>query len=141
MKSWICTALLLGSGCGMFASSPAPAPTPPVESAAAVLALTADCNTGRGGSAREWNCTADALNDERRVGDAQAAYRRALGAFNIDDAQRAYALGGLAVTSAALGDCGEAESAIEELRFLAPRTPLARTAPPVCESLRRLSGP
>jgi hypothetical protein len=139
MKNWVCAAMVLGSGCGMFSSSPAP--TPPVEAPTAVLTLEASCNTGRGGSAREWNCTADALNDEGRVGDAQDAYRRALGAFNTDDPQRAYALGGLAVTSAALGDCGEAESAIEELRVLAPRTPLARTAPPVCESLRRLAGP
>lgn len=126
------------SACTLFSSPPEP---PSVETAPPVLTLTADCNTGRGGSAKEWNCTADVFNDTGRTRDAQGAYRRALGASSIDDRQRAYALGGLAVTSAILGDCAEAESAIEELRGLAPRTPLARTAPPVCESLRRLAGP
>ena len=138
MTKWIAIpALLLLSACANPFAEKAQAP-PPVS--APPVSLASECDLGGGGSAREWNCTADSLNDEGLVRAAQRAYRRSLGSMGADDRQRAYALGGLAVTSAQLGDCQEAESAVEELRSFAPRNPLARTSPPICESLRRLSG-
>lgn len=141
MRTWIAIAASLTlSACSLLpedvppGDDPAPA-TPPR------LRLAAGCNVQGGGSAREWNCTGDALNDSGRVQQAQRAYRRALGAHGLDDRQRAYALGGLAVTSADLGECAQAESAVEELRALSPNHLLSRLTPPICGKLQKLAGP
>jgi hypothetical protein len=114
-------------------SEPPPVSAPP-------LALAFSCDAGGGGTAAEWNCTADLLNDEGMVEDAQRAYRSALQSLSTDSTQQAYSLGGLAVTSARLGDCEEAESAIRELRRVDPGNRLARLPEPVCGSLRALGG-
>ncbi len=140
MRIWIAIAASLAlSACFLLKQDAPPAePSAPPQPR---LRLAPGCDAQAGGSAREWSCTGDKLNDAGRVRQAQRAYRRALGAHGLDDRQRAYALGGLAVTSADLGECEEAESAVEELRELAPRNPLARVGDPVCASLRKLAGP
>ncbi|MBW2281019.1 MAG: tetratricopeptide repeat protein [Deltaproteobacteria bacterium] len=128
------------SACFLLEPEPAPGDDPR-PARPPTLRIAAGCNVQGGSSAREWNCTGDALNDAGRVQQAQRAYRRALASPGLDDRQRAYALGGLAVTSADLGDCEEAESAVEELRQLAPLNPLSRLTPPVCGKLQQLAGP
>ena len=137
---WNRLAVTLGLATLLLACATGDAPDPTLDAVDAPppLQLGVSCDQGLGGSSREWNCTGDALNDVGRVAEARRAYGAALESFDRDSKQHAYALGGIAVTSAKLGECPEAESALRELRQISPTSPLARLREPVCTALRGL---